>query len=118
MSNVLIAYDICDPRRLARVHRALTRFAVAIQYSVFIAQGDWRRIQPQLDEVVEFLNLDEDDLRAYLLPKHGLALRLGRATLPEGITYTGLPSGWHELTAGEAIQTATSHCNSGKTKDF
>ena len=31
----LIAYDIADPKRLSRVHRALKREGLPVQYSVF-----------------------------------------------------------------------------------
>lgn len=97
MTDLLIAYDITHPKRLARVHRALTRFAVPIQYSVFIAQGDLRTLKARLAEVVALIDPDADDLRAYPLPQRGMKLRLGRATLPEGIYHTALPAAWHDL---------------------
>ncbi len=36
----VIAYDITDPRRLARVHRELREAAFPVQYSVFLATLD------------------------------------------------------------------------------
>ena len=33
--HVLVCYDICEPRRLKRVHRVVRDFGRPIQYSVF-----------------------------------------------------------------------------------
>jgi CRISPR-associated protein Cas2 len=32
---VVVAYDICDEKRLALVHRRMKRFGIGVQYSVF-----------------------------------------------------------------------------------
>lgn len=94
MAAYLIAYDITHPRRLARVHRALRKTAMPIEYSVFYAEMDPRQIVCLLVELATLIDPASDDLRCYPLPARGLKIRLGRATLPAGIHYTGLPDNW------------------------
>ncbi|MCB1866613.1 MAG: CRISPR-associated endonuclease Cas2 [Chromatiales bacterium] len=61
----LIAYDIADPRRLARAHRVLTRHALALQHSVFLYQSTGPRLAEVLDELGEIIDPRRDDLRAW-----------------------------------------------------
>lgn len=96
MAEYIICYDICDPRRLGRIHRALRRQAVALQYSVFLFSGTRRQLQRCLDELETLMDKRHDDIRAYPLPQRGLRLRLGKALLPEGIQWSGLPLRWSE----------------------
>ncbi len=94
VSHYLLCYDIADHRRLARLHRFLARRAQALQYSVFLFQGDDRQLQVVLDAAAELIDPRVDDLRAYPLPSHGLRWRLGKATLPAGIVRGDMPAGW------------------------
>jgi hypothetical protein len=43
--------------------------------------------------MAKLMDKDEDDVRCYPLPARGLQARIGRATLPGGIQWTGLPAG-------------------------
>ena len=97
MTDTLICYDIAHPRRLVRMHRTLKKHAVALQYSVFLFTGDERRLDRVLDEVSQLIDPAEDDLRAYPLPKRGFKARLGKASLPEGIQWSGLPAAWSQV---------------------
>jgi CRISPR-associated protein Cas2 len=61
----LVAYDISEPRRLAKVARVCEDFGVRVQYSIFechLAPDEfdelWRRLLDAMDE-------DEDRLVAY-----------------------------------------------------
>jgi CRISPR-associated protein Cas2 len=61
----LVAYDISDPKRLARVARVCEDFGVRVQYSVFECRLDeaeftefWLRLLSRIDE-------DEDRVVAY-----------------------------------------------------
>jgi CRISPR-associated protein Cas2 len=92
--DFLIAYDITSPRRLAKMHRYLCQVAVPIEFSVFFASEDARRIQAILAEAAELIDPATDDLRCYPLPQRGVRARLGKATLPEGISYSALPVEW------------------------
>ena len=94
VGEFLIAYDITCPRRLARMHRYLTRVAVPIEYSVFFATGELSSIMLILTEAASLIDKRSDDLRCYPLPSRGLKTRLGRATLPSGVFYSDLPAAW------------------------
>jgi len=94
MDEYLICYDIRDPRRLQRLHRHLKRYAVPIQYSVFLFTGSERRLDQCLAEAETIIDSRADDLRAYPLPKRGLKVRLGRSALPEGIYWSPIPQQW------------------------
>ena len=61
----LLAYDIADPRRLQRLHRAVRREGIALQRSVFLVQGTQSDIEALLDRLAILMNEREDDLRAY-----------------------------------------------------
>lgn len=87
-----MGYDITCPRRLQRVHRAMVNVATPVEYSIFLFIGSQRELDACLADVAELLDPRTDDVRCYPLPVRGLQERLGRATLPEGIQWTGLPA--------------------------
>jgi CRISPR-associated protein Cas2 len=91
MTVFLIGYDIRDPRRLQRVHRAMLRHAMAIEYSIFLLHGNVRAVRECLDEILPLI-APRDDVRCYCLPTRGWQERLGRPVLPPGIFWTGLPT--------------------------
>ena len=88
----VIGYDITDPRRLGRVHRAMVDRATPIEYSIFLFIGSERQVAECLATVDTLIDGKTDDVRCYPLPSRGLQERIGRATLPEGIHWTGLPA--------------------------
>lgn len=94
MTDYVICYDISHPKRLARVFRFLKKCAMPLQYSVFLFSGDDRQLARIMEKLVPLIDPKEDDLRAYPLPKRGFKARLGKATLPEGIQWSGLPAAW------------------------
>jgi len=83
--NWLVAYDIANPRRLARVHRYLKRHAIPAQYSVFVLRGNQIKLDRVLDGIAERIADDEDDVRAYYLPDRCEIAMLGLQYLPEGV---------------------------------
>lgn len=97
ITHAIIAYDITCPRRLQKVYRTLCGHAMRLQYSVFYFTGTHTQYQNCLNAIVPLIDLNDDDLRAYPLPTDGYQWRLGKATLPEGVCYTGLPSAWTDL---------------------
>jgi CRISPR-associated protein Cas2 len=85
--DIIIAYDIADPRRLRRTARQLEKVAIRIQYSVFL----WPSVsRQQIEHLVrmlrQWIDLEEDDVRIYRIdPKRSLhlgdALDLNHPTL-------------------------------------
>lgn len=88
----MIGYDISNPRRLQRVHREMCRHAAPLEYSIFLLVGSERDKDRCLGEIAELMELTDDDVRCYALPGRGFQGRIGRASLPEGIVWTGLPA--------------------------
>ena len=101
--NWLIAYDIADPRRLARVHRHLKRYAIPVQYSVFVFQGSQIMLERVLDGIQERIEPTADDVRAYHLPHRCEVAMLGRQYLPDGVVLAaqGLDKLLRESTAND-----------------
>ena len=58
----LVSYDICDPKRLRRVARALEGFGVRLQYSVFECPLDDMRLEMLKAAVQPLLKHDEDQV--------------------------------------------------------
>ena len=89
----VIGYDIANPRRLQRVHREMCKHATPLEYSVFLLVGDAAARNRCLEKMSALIDDDEDDVRCYPLPARGFQGRVGRASLPAGIQWTGLPAG-------------------------
>ena len=104
MSDYIICYDIANPRRLGRIHRALKKQALAVQYSVFLFSGTEVQLQRCLAQLQALMDERYDDIRAYPLPARGLRWCLGQPVLPEGIYWGGLAPSWQQ--PHEAIHTA------------
>lgn len=89
----VIGYDIADPRRLQRVHREMCKHAAPLEYSIFLLVGSEVDKDRCLAEMTGLIDAGEDDVRCYPLPVRGFQGRIGRAGLPAGIQWTGLPAG-------------------------
>lgn len=92
MSDWVIGYDIANPRRLAKVYRRMCAHATPLEYSVFLLVGTEQAKRRCLEEVGGLIDRKQDDVRCYPLPGRGFQARIGRASLPEGIHWTGLPA--------------------------
>ena len=88
----IIGYDIADPRRLQRVHREMCKHAAPLEYSIFLLVGSELDKTLCLAEIASLIVPELDDVRCYPLPVRGFQSRIGRASLPEGIQWTGLPA--------------------------
>ena len=96
----LLAYDIADPRRLARIARVVSREALRIQYSVYVAEHSPSQLRDLVAILREAIDPRADDVRIYPLPARLNAVWYGRATWPEGIQFED-PL-WTGLTAGRS----------------
>lgn len=92
MSYWVIGYDITDPRRLQRIYRAMLRHAIPLEYSVFLLAGSETDRLNCMMEMASMIDERSDDLRCYPLPVRGLQERIGKAALPAGIHWSGLPA--------------------------
>ena len=88
----VIGYDIANPRRQQQVHREMCKHATPLEYSVFLLVGNTRTKDFCLSKMAALIEVSEDDIRCYPLPVRGFQGRVGRASLPLGIQWTGLPA--------------------------
>lgn len=58
----LIMYDICDPKRLRRVHAICKKYGLPQQYSVFEARMTPRKYLTFLREITPWIHKTEDQL--------------------------------------------------------
>lgn len=63
----LLAYDICDDKRLRQVHRVSVRVCVFLQKSVCLYHGAGRYLAELLEELGEVIWPGDDDVRVYAL---------------------------------------------------
>jgi CRISPR-associated protein Cas2 len=60
--HTLVSYDICDPKRLQKVHSLMKGYGDGFQYSVFICQlseKDFVILREQLRDIIKH---DEDQI--------------------------------------------------------
>ena len=89
----LVAYDICAPRRLRRVHRLLQKEGIPAQYSAFTVAADDTHIQHLMATLAGLIDRRVDDLRAYHLPSSCPVWSLGTQQWPDGILLSGSLAG-------------------------
>lgn len=86
----LIAYDIADPRRLSRVHRALKKQGLPVQYSVFTVVMKRKSLLRLLEHIGQLIEPAEDDIRCYRSPERTDINALGQQYFPEDVMlFTG-----------------------------
>jgi len=81
----LIAYDICDPGRLAKVFRFLKQEATPCQYSVFIGLLTNARVRFLLSRVALEIAARKDDVRVYPIASGVQPYVWGAGGLPKNI---------------------------------
>lgn len=71
----LVAYDVCDPKRLRRVARCLERHGLRVQKSVFLADVSESELRRIFQELTQWIR-DPDAVQAWRLapdqPDHGV----------------------------------------------
>src|SRR3989449_2680431 len=61
----VVAYDVCDPKRLARVAKVCEDYGVPVQYSVFECRLDEDEVTDFWLKLLEEIDDDEDRMVAY-----------------------------------------------------
>ncbi len=61
----LIAYDICEPRRLRRVAKRLEQSAARIQKSVFLLNGTRQDLEGVTTDLMALIDVAEDRVQAW-----------------------------------------------------
>jgi CRISPR-associated protein Cas2 len=92
----LVSYDVTNKKRLSRLHRALKKQAVSIQYSVFMAMFTPAQFEKCARVISLIIDQRTDDVRIYSLSPGSQQRRLGRSTLPAGVEFTPLPLAFRE----------------------
>ena len=90
----LIAYDVVDRKRLARLHRSVRGFALPVQYSLFYFECSSKQLLCQIEAIAHQIDPREDDVRVYPVPASPQLWVFGRGGLPSGV--------WIESPAGFA----------------
>ena len=86
----MIAYDIANPRRLSRVHRALKKQGLPVQYSVFTVVMKRKALLRLLEHINQLIYPAEDDIRCYRLPEDIDIKVLGQQYFPADVMlFTG-----------------------------
>lgn len=81
----LICYDIANEKRLSRVHRIVSEYAILIQYSVYYFYASSEELDDLCLQLREVINATEDDIRIYPLATRPDIYTLGQQGLLEGL---------------------------------
>ncbi len=81
----LLAYDIANPKRLAKIHRTLKKNGMQVQYSVFTIVLTRKALMKILACIEELINRREDDVRCYRLPRNPEIVVLGQQYFSEDV---------------------------------
>jgi CRISPR-associated protein Cas2 len=60
--HTLVSYDICEPRRLQKVHSIMQGYGDGFQYSVFICQLSEKDFAILREKLKDIINHDEDQI--------------------------------------------------------
>ena len=74
----LIAYDIADPRRLQRIHKVVSGFAFAVQYSLYLAIASPSMMRDFCRKLDVLIDSRKDDVRVYHVPDEPFYYIVGR----------------------------------------
>lgn len=63
----LICYDVHDKTRLRRVHKTVRDFGIAVQFSVFKAELDQKKLEQLIELLKSLINPHVDNVNFYPL---------------------------------------------------
>ena len=81
----VVTYDIADKKRLARMHRALKKEGIPVQYSVFHVVASQARMGALMVKLGKLIDPRADDVRGYRVPANPWQVTLGQPILPVGV---------------------------------
>ena len=79
MSEFLIAYDIADNKRVAKLGRFLSKIGVRVEYSIFYVKATKDEMTEIAIKINDIIDAGMDDVRIYEIEDYGIAL--GKADL-------------------------------------
>jgi len=82
----LVAYDIKDAKRLAKIGRYINKEAVRLQYSIYLVAGTRRKMDEIMEQLEKLMNPKEDDVRIYPLGESTRFWGLGTQFMLDGNT--------------------------------
>lgn len=65
--HFLVTYDICNSKRLTKIHNALLAYGIPLQYSVFYLEQSIIQMHNIELELLALIEPKQDDLRIYPL---------------------------------------------------
>ena len=65
--NMIVAYDIADPRRLNRIAKVIKDYGIRVQKSIFEVEVDDRRFEEMKARVEEVIEQSEDGVKYFPL---------------------------------------------------
>ena len=86
----LVCYDISDEKRLNKVHKIVSEYAILIQYSVYYLHASSEEVDDLCSELRAVINENEDDIRIYPLVAKPEIHTLGQQGLLDGIRITDI----------------------------
>jgi len=88
-ADLLVCYDIREPRRLVRIHRCMRRWGMPLQYSVFYCRLKKHERQRLENELRDLMDERVDDIRIYGLKSYAQIQFMGKKPLPDGLMVLG-----------------------------
>jgi CRISPR-associated protein Cas2 len=85
--SFLICYDICDPKRLRRVHKAVRDVAMPVQFSVFLADLKKSELDALLEQLSQLIKVSEDKVNFYHLTAAKEKICLGLPPLSDDLLF-------------------------------
>ena len=81
----LLCYDIANPGRLRKIHKLAVRFAIPLQYSVFLTCTTRSEMLNFVGQLESIIDPRYDDVRGYPLSTRIQPLVYGKPIFQEGI---------------------------------
>ena len=85
--SFLICYDICDPKRLRRVHKTVRDVGTPVQFSVFLADLKQVELDTLIEKLSRLIEASEDKVNFYHLTAAKEKICLGLPALSGDVLF-------------------------------